>query len=123
MVLTPIFMRDVGQSSMIEDFYALCHAFFEEDLCLRSINGSHITLVSKHEDAVKVPDFKPISLPNNLVNLIQKSLQIEYNQSSLFTSTRINMVLLKLELEKIALPGHWSIIIPIINQKKELLIF
>ena len=30
-----------------EDFYALCSAFYNGDICLQSINGSYITLILK----------------------------------------------------------------------------
>ena len=34
-----------------QDFYKLFDAFFHEHVCLRSINGSHTTLVPKKDDA------------------------------------------------------------------------
>ena len=55
------------------DFYALC-SFFEGTICLRSINGSHMTLVPKNDHAIKVLDFWPISLVNTSVKIITKML-------------------------------------------------
>lgn len=57
-----------------EDLYALCQVFYEEYVCLRSINGSHIILVPKHRSEVKVVDFRPIYLLNTSVQLITKIL-------------------------------------------------
>ena len=44
------------------DFYNLCQAFYNGNVCLQSLNGSHITLVPKHYNAVKHLDFRSISL-------------------------------------------------------------
>jgi hypothetical protein len=56
------------------DFYALCQGFYDENICLQSINGSYITLIPKKDDPMKVSDFRPISLLNNSVKLITKML-------------------------------------------------
>lgn len=61
-------------SIISEDFYSLCGAFHSEHVCLQSINGSHITLIPKKDDAIKILDFKPISLLNNFVKIITKLL-------------------------------------------------
>lgn len=57
-----------------QDFYNLCHAFYEGNVCLQSINGSYITLIPKHGNAVKVADFRPISLLNISVKIFTKIL-------------------------------------------------
>ena len=41
---------------------------------MQSINGSLITLVSKHDNAIKVSDYRPISLLNTSINIITKLL-------------------------------------------------
>jgi hypothetical protein len=57
-----------------QDFYNLCNAFFDGDVCLQSINGSLITLVPKHDNAIRVADYKPISLLNASVKILTKIL-------------------------------------------------
>ena len=52
-----------------EDFYRLCNAFYSGDVCLQSINGSLITLVPKHDNAIRFSDFRPISLLNTSVKI------------------------------------------------------
>jgi len=37
-----------------QDFYNICNAFFDVDVCLQSINGSLITLVPKLDNAIRV---------------------------------------------------------------------
>ena len=57
-----------------EDFYALCSAFYNGDICLQSINGSYITLIPKVDNASTASDFRPISLLNTSMKLITKLL-------------------------------------------------
>lgn len=57
-----------------QDFYNLCEAFYNEQVCLQSINGSQITLVPKSNNATKVLDFRSISLLNTSVKLVTKIL-------------------------------------------------
>ena len=57
-----------------QDFYDLCEQFYQEDVCLRSINGSFIVLVPKKENPQSVRDFRPISLLNNSIKIITKLL-------------------------------------------------
>lgn len=57
-----------------EDFYKVCHDFYNGNICLQSINGSLITLVPKHENAIKVSDYRPILLLNTSVKIITKLL-------------------------------------------------
>jgi len=56
------------------DFYNLCQAFYEGDLCLQSINGSHIALIPKVDGATRASDFRPISLLNTSMKVITKLL-------------------------------------------------
>ena len=56
------------------DFYNLCSSFFNGDICLQSLNGSHITLIPKHDNAVNILDFRPISLLNTSVKILTKIL-------------------------------------------------
>jgi hypothetical protein len=44
-------------SVICEDFYELCLAFYNKEVCLQSINGSYITLIPKIDNPVTVSDF------------------------------------------------------------------
>lgn len=57
-----------------QDFYDLCAAFYENSVCLRSINSSYITLIPKVDGARTVNEFRPISLLNTSVKLVTKLL-------------------------------------------------
>ena len=57
-----------------EDFYALCSAFNNGDICLQSINGSYITLIPKVDNASTASNYRPISLLNTSMKLITKLL-------------------------------------------------
>jgi hypothetical protein len=57
-----------------DDFYDLCEAFFAEDVCLRRINGSFITLIPKVDNLVRINDYRHISLLNSSVKIITKLL-------------------------------------------------
>jgi len=57
-----------------EDIYNLCHAFYNGDICLQSINGSYIILIPKSDNAVRASDFRPISLLNTSMKIITKLL-------------------------------------------------
>lgn len=57
-----------------QDFYDLCHSFYNNDVCLRSINSSYVTLIPKVDNPKYVGDFKPISLLNSSVKLLTKIL-------------------------------------------------
>lgn len=58
------------------DFYAVCHAFHSGNVCLQSLNGSHIALIPETGGPVTVRanDFRPISLLNTSMKLITKLL-------------------------------------------------
>ena len=62
------------------EFYNLCNSFFENSCCLRSINGSYITLIPKVETPTVVNDFKPISLLNTSIKLLTKILATRLQQ-------------------------------------------
>lgn len=57
-----------------QDFYNLCYAFHENEVCLQSINGSFITLIPKVDGPTRINEFRPISLLNSSVNVITKLL-------------------------------------------------
>ena len=57
-----------------QDFYNLCHAFHEGNICLQSLNGSYISLIPKVDGPIKVNDFRPISLLNISMKIITKLL-------------------------------------------------
>jgi len=57
-----------------QDFYNLCSAFHNDSICLQSLNGSNITLIPKHDNAIKVSDFRPISLLNTSIKILTKLL-------------------------------------------------
>jgi retron-type reverse transcriptase len=52
----------------------LIEAFFDEEICLRSINTSHITLIPKKDGPSTAADYRPISLLNTSFKLITKVL-------------------------------------------------
>jgi hypothetical protein len=56
------------------EFYQFCNAFYSGGVCLHNLNGSHITLIPKHDNAVKVLDFKPIRLLNTSIKVMTKLL-------------------------------------------------
>jgi hypothetical protein len=57
-----------------KDFYDLCAEFHARNICLQSLNGSHITLIPKKDGPTKVSDYRPISLLNTSVKIITKLL-------------------------------------------------
>jgi hypothetical protein len=61
-------------SLIASDFYNLCQAFFDENLCLRSINSSYITLIPKKDGPQEVSDYRPISLLNTSLKILTKLL-------------------------------------------------
>jgi len=56
------------------DFYNLCSAFHSGYICLKSINGSLITLIPKVDGPSRINDYRPISLLNSSIKLITKLL-------------------------------------------------
>jgi hypothetical protein len=57
-----------------QDFYELCTGFYNNQVCLQSINGSYITLIPRVDNPIKVSDYMPISLLNSSIKLITKLL-------------------------------------------------
>jgi hypothetical protein len=56
------------------DFLELCQGFYDKNLCMQSINSSHIVLIPKIDNPTKVGDYMPISLLNSSVKLITEIL-------------------------------------------------
>ena len=56
------------------DFYRMCNDFHSNNICLRSINSSFITLILKVDGPKTVNDYRPISLLNSSVKLLTKLL-------------------------------------------------
>jgi hypothetical protein len=56
------------------DFYDLFDGFFSGQVCLRSINTSHIVLIPKKDGPQGVLDYKPVSLLNTSKKLLTKLL-------------------------------------------------
>jgi hypothetical protein len=56
------------------DFYELCQGFYDGNICMQSINGSHIVLIPKKDNPSSVGNFRPISLLNSSVKLLTKIL-------------------------------------------------
>jgi hypothetical protein len=57
-----------------QGFLRLCHGFYDENICMQSINSSHIVLVPKKDNPSKIGDFRLISLLNSSVKLLTKIL-------------------------------------------------
>jgi len=57
-----------------QDFYRLCENFYNGQVCLKSINNSHIALIPKKDGAQSVADYRPISLLNTSVKILTKIL-------------------------------------------------
>ena len=55
-------------------FMLLCENFHRGEVCLRSINNSHIVLILKKDGPENVSDYRPISLLNSSIKLITKLL-------------------------------------------------
>lgn len=61
-------------SLITADYYKLFDAFYEEEICLRSINASYITLTPKKDGPETASDYRSISLLNSSFKLITKVL-------------------------------------------------
>jgi hypothetical protein len=57
-----------------QDFYKLCEDFHAGQVCLQSLNGSHITLLPKMDNPSTVLDFRPIYLLNTSIKILTKLL-------------------------------------------------
>jgi hypothetical protein len=60
-------------SLLATDYYKLFETLYEGEICLRSINSSHIALIQKNGPAIAT-DYRPISLLNTSLKLITKVL-------------------------------------------------
>jgi hypothetical protein len=56
------------------DYYRLFDALYQGDICLRSINTSHLALIPKKDGPTTPNDYRPISLLNTSFKLITKVL-------------------------------------------------
>lgn len=56
------------------DYYKLFETLYAEEICLKSINTSHIALIPKKEGPITAVDYRPISLLNTSFKLITKVL-------------------------------------------------
>lgn len=56
------------------DFYELCWAFQNNNVCLQSINASFITLIPKIQSPSSISNYRPISLLNSSIKLVTKLL-------------------------------------------------
>lgn len=99
-----------------EDFYDLCDAFFNENICVQSINGSYITLMPK-KDSPLTADFRPISLLNSTIKLITKLLADRLHQVIISLCTWTSMASSQ-DLFKIASLDLLSFSICAINQER-----
>jgi hypothetical protein len=55
-----------------QEFYDLCQGFYEGNICMKSINGSHIVLVPKIDNPAIIGDYRPISLLNSSIKVLTK---------------------------------------------------
>lgn len=78
-------------SLVAPDFYALCQAFYDGNLCLQSINSSYVTLVPKMDSPLTVADYRPISLLNTCIKLIKNFWLTGYRRLYCSSFTKINM--------------------------------
>jgi hypothetical protein len=63
-------------SLIANDYYNLFETFYEQEICMRSINTSHIALIPKKDGPTVAADYRPISLLNTSFKLITKVLAI-----------------------------------------------
>jgi hypothetical protein len=61
-------------SLIANDYYNLFETFYEQEICMRSINTSHIALIPKKDGPTVAADYRPISLLNTSFKLITKVL-------------------------------------------------
>lgn len=56
------------------DFHSLCYGFYEGNICMQSINISHIALIPKKSNKSIVNDYRHISLFNSTIKILIKLL-------------------------------------------------
>jgi hypothetical protein len=61
-------------SLIANDYYNLFETFYEQEICMRSINTSHIALIPKKDGPTVAANYRPISLLNTSFKLITKVL-------------------------------------------------
>jgi hypothetical protein len=57
-----------------QEIYNMFSGFFDNYICLQSINRSYITLVPKVQNPTTINDFRPKSLMNSSIKIITKML-------------------------------------------------
>jgi hypothetical protein len=67
------------------DLYDLCAGFYDENICIQSINDSYVVLIPKVYNPSHVNDYRPISLLNSSIKLLTKVL-----------ANRLSVVILRL---------------------------
>jgi hypothetical protein len=94
------------------DFYELCHGFYHHRICLQSINNSFIVLIPKTLSPSFVSDCRPISLLN-----IQDCLAWSFEYLHLCHLSKKEMVILKLDFEKVFDKVEHEVIIRMLRHK------
>jgi hypothetical protein len=69
-----------GGGLIAQDFYDMCRGFYDNNICLQSINGSYIVSVPKVDNPSSINEFQSISHLNSsikpttkiLANILQK---------------------------------------------------
>jgi hypothetical protein len=100
------------------DFYELCMAFYNQNLCLQSINGSYITLAPKVDNPSKVSDYRPISLLNSSIKVLTKLLANRLQSVTLRVIHENQYGFLKIGVFRIILPGLLNIFTCATNLKR-----
>ena len=83
-----------GPNGFIAKFFRSCWDIIKEDLCatlhyfynlhgqhLKMLNSAHIVLIPKSAEALKIGDYRPISLTSSIAKIISKVLATRLSQS------------------------------------------